>query len=94
MSDSVEQPQPERSERDNIIGEFTPFTYEITCQREPDAGIAWMACIKELSICALGDTPLEAGENLFKALTVGGNGKLYERNCKSLLETGSTWRAI
>jgi hypothetical protein len=79
---------------DNVIGEFRPFTYRITCEREPEVGIAWMACIKELSICAMGDTPKEAGENLFKALKIGGQGKLYEGNCESLKETGSTWRSI
>lgn len=78
----------------NVIGEFTPFSYRITCEREPEVGIAWMASIKELSVCALGDTPTEAGENLFKALKVGGHGKLYAQNCESLEKTGTTWRTV
>lgn len=83
--------RPDQSS-ENVIGEFTPFTYRITCQREPEVGIAWMACIGELGRCALGDTPQKAGEHLLKTLPVGGSGKLYGDNCESLEKTGSTWK--
>lgn len=90
----MQRDQSKRDPDDNVIGEFTPHAYRITCQREPEVGLVWMACIKELSICALGDTPREAGEALFKALKVGGNGRLYASNCESLEKTGSTWRTV
>lgn len=81
-------------EHENVIGEFTPHTYQITCEREPEVGIAWMACIKELGQCALGDTPRKAAEHLLKTLPVGGHGKLYADNCESLEQTGDTGRTV
>lgn len=76
----------------NVIGEFQPWTYRITCEREPEVGIAWMACVTELGRCALGKTPKEAGETLLRTLGIGGRGMLYEDNCESLEKTGSTWQ--
>lgn len=66
------------------IGYFEPIRLAITCEREPEVGISWMACCKELSLCALGATPREAGRNLMRAINeagIGGSGRISEEAC-------------
>lgn len=85
MHDHVEEghdePSGAKSARSRTIGYFEPLPLHLTVEREPDSGIAWMACCKQLSLCAIGDTPSEAGENLLNAIAdrgIAGRGYITE----------------
>jgi hypothetical protein len=86
-----------RNEDRNITGTFTPGELAIICEREPEVGIAWMACVHEFGRCALGKTPGEATRSLIQMLArdnIAGVGQVFERNCESLEKTGSVRRPI
>lgn len=61
-----------------VVGEFHPSAMTITVEREPEVGIAWMACIYDLGKCALGSTPREAVDNLHKTFGASGRSRIYD----------------
>jgi hypothetical protein len=65
------------------VGYFQASSMPLTAEREPEVGIAWMVCCKDLGLCALGDTIEAAGKHLLEMINkrgISGHGALWPEN--------------
>lgn len=72
-----------QSDRTWDVGHFQASAMPLTAEREPEVGIAWMVCCKDLGLCALGDTIEEAGKHLLVMINergISGQGALWPEN--------------